>query len=76
VRRRITRMSEAWKYGVRNKHVVMFCDLFEENVLILDRASAREAIITLVNDLQDYPPESWHVFLKLLRWQLENHPAE
>jgi hypothetical protein len=56
-----------------NKHVVMFCDLFEENALTRERLSAREAIITLVNELEEYPPESWHVFLKLLRWQLVEH---
>ncbi len=41
-----------------------------------EKASAREAIIALVNELEDYPPESWHVFLKLLRWQLAQHPAD
>ena len=69
-------MSEAWNYGVRNKHIVMFCELFEYNTLVLDRASARDAIVTLITELEDYPPESWHLFLKLLRWQLEEHPRE
>ena len=69
-------MGEAWKYGVRNKDVVMFCELFEYNTLVLDRASARDAIVTLITELEDYPPESWHLFLKLLRWQLEEHPRD
>jgi hypothetical protein len=69
-------MSEAWKYGVRHKDIVMFCELFEYNTLILDRASARDAIITLITELEGYPPESWHMVLKLLRWQLEEHPRD
>ena len=56
--------------------MVLFCDIFEENVLVRHDASPREAIIALVNELEEYPPESWHVFLKLLRWQLAEHPPD
>jgi hypothetical protein len=69
-------MSEAWQYGVRNKWVVMFGDIFEHNALVVEQLPAREAIIALVNELEDYPPESWHVFLRYLRWKLVEHPAE
>ena len=48
-------------------------------VFIRNRRSGRHpdrGLVTLITELEDYPPESWHIFLKLLRWQLEEHSRE
>jgi hypothetical protein len=63
-------MSEAWKYGVRNKQLVTFCMIFEEQLRV-DELSPEQCIIELVTQLEEsFPPESWHVVLKQLQFLL------
>jgi hypothetical protein len=68
-------MSEAWKYGVRNKHVMTFCMRFME-YLRNPELTPEEAIVELITDLEredrSFPPESWHVVLKNLKVMIED----
>jgi hypothetical protein len=68
-------MSEAWNYGVRNKHVVTFCQNFEDQ-LAVEPLTTKQAIIELIDQLEEgFPPESWHIVLTNLRFMLSENPS-